>query len=237
MSTHEQPSVDLARLVRAADLLRWLTGPTVSCLDGRVRATATDRTCPGARYPSRTEVASADGQNRHPTEAPRSRRRLPAEARRRSGPRRERLVTASPPALPLREHLRSQAVPVHEPIVRSDPSGTDKTATACPPGTDPVPTDHILAIVRRRLSLDWAERYNTTPVLIETFVETPRYTGAVYRASGWLHVGTTKGRGRYDRDKLYDKPKKGRLAPASAKRLETHAQSLEPAGSDKPVTG
>ena len=67
---------------------------------------------------------------------------------------------------------------------------------------------HILAIVRRRLPGDWAERYNTTPVLIETFVETPRYTGAVYRASGWLHVGTTQGRGRYDRDKLFDKPRK-----------------------------
>ena len=38
---------------------------------------------------------------------------------------------------------------------------------------------HILAIVRHRLPGDWAERYNTTPVLIETFVETPRYTGAV----------------------------------------------------------
>ena len=43
-------------------------------------------------------------------------------------------------------------------------------------------------------------RYNTTPVLIETLVETPRYAGAVYRASGWTHVGTTQGRGRYDRD-------------------------------------
>ena len=67
---------------------------------------------------------------------------------------------------------------------------------------------HILALVRRRLPEDWAERYNTAPVLIETFVETPRYTGAVYRASGWIHVGTTQGRGRYDRDKLYDKPRK-----------------------------
>ena len=67
---------------------------------------------------------------------------------------------------------------------------------------------HILAIVRRRLPGDWTERYNVTPVLIETFVETPRYTGAVYRASGWLRVGTTQGRGRYDRDKLYDKPRK-----------------------------
>ena len=67
---------------------------------------------------------------------------------------------------------------------------------------------HILAIVRRRLPLDWTERYNSTPMLIETFVETPRYTGAVYRASGWIHVGTTRGRGRYDREKLCDKPKK-----------------------------
>ena len=50
------------------------------------------------------------------------------------------------------------------------------------------------------------QHYNTTPVLIETFVEKPRYTGAVYKASGWIHVGTTQGRGRYDRDKLYDKP-------------------------------
>ena len=67
---------------------------------------------------------------------------------------------------------------------------------------------HILAIVRRRLPIDWTERYNTTPVLIETFVQTPRYTGAVYRASGWIRVGTTQGRGRYDRHKLYDKPRK-----------------------------
>ena len=67
---------------------------------------------------------------------------------------------------------------------------------------------HILSLVRRQLPDDWTERYNTAAVLIETFVETPRYTGAVYKASGWLRVGTTQGRGRYDRDKLYDKPKK-----------------------------
>ena len=67
---------------------------------------------------------------------------------------------------------------------------------------------HILALIRRRLPDDWTERYNTTPVLIETFVETPRYTGAVYKASGWIRVGTTQGRGRYDRDRQSDKPKK-----------------------------
>ena len=67
---------------------------------------------------------------------------------------------------------------------------------------------HILAIVRQRLPVDWTARYHTTPVLIETFVETPRYTGAVYRASGWTHVGATQGRGRYDTKNRYDKPKK-----------------------------
>ena len=96
---------------------------------------------------------------------------------------------------------------------------------------------HILAIVRRRLPDDWAERYGTTPVLIETFVETPRYTDAVYRASGWLHVGTTQGRGALRPAKTVRQAEKGHLAPASAKRLETHPQSLESAGSDKPVTG
>ena len=67
---------------------------------------------------------------------------------------------------------------------------------------------HLLALVRRRLPRDWTERYNTTPVLIETFVQTPRYTGGVYRASGWIRVGTTQGRGRYDRHTQRAQPKK-----------------------------
>ena len=67
---------------------------------------------------------------------------------------------------------------------------------------------HLLCIVRRRLPQDWHRRYNVTPVLIETFVETPRFTGAAYRAAGWVHVGTTQGRGRYDRNKQYALPKK-----------------------------
>ena len=35
-------------------------------------------------------------------------------------------------------------------------------------------------------------RYGTTPVFIETFVEIPRYTSAIQKASGWTHVGTTE---------------------------------------------
>ena len=42
----------------------------------------------------------------------------------------------------------------------------------------------------------------------EAPTETPRTTGAVYRASGWIQVGTTQGRGRYDREKLCGKPRK-----------------------------
>ena len=67
---------------------------------------------------------------------------------------------------------------------------------------------HILALVRRRLRRDSTQRYNTTLVRIETIVETPRFTGGVYRASGWVHVGATQGSGRYDTHEQYDKPKK-----------------------------
>ncbi len=67
---------------------------------------------------------------------------------------------------------------------------------------------HILSLICERLPGEWVDRYNTTPVLIETFVETPRHVGTVYQASGWINVGTTQGRGRYDRHKQYDKPQK-----------------------------
>ena len=67
---------------------------------------------------------------------------------------------------------------------------------------------HILSVVCRQLPRDWTARYRTAPLLIETFVETPRFTGALYKASGWIHVGITQGRGRYDRYKKFDKPKK-----------------------------
>ena len=77
------------------------------------------------------------------------------------------------------------------------PEVVKATVLDADPAADPVPERQFGAarppgIARR------GERYKTTPVLIETFVETPRYTGAVYKASGWTRVGTTQGRGRYD---------------------------------------
>ena len=67
---------------------------------------------------------------------------------------------------------------------------------------------HILHLVRRRLPEDWARRNAMAPVPIETFVRNPPWSGAVHQASGWLRVGTTQGRGRYDRCRQHDKPGK-----------------------------
>ena len=67
---------------------------------------------------------------------------------------------------------------------------------------------HLFKRLARQLPEDWHNRYRVTPVLIETFVETPRFTGTVYKASGWIHVGTTQGRGRQDTRRQYPLPKK-----------------------------
>jgi hypothetical protein len=56
----------------------------------------------------------------------------------------------------------------------------------------------ILALVSRRLPDDWQARYAYRPVLLETFVEKPRFAGTCYRAANWQHLGYTKGRGKLD---------------------------------------
>lgn len=57
----------------------------------------------------------------------------------------------------------------------------------------------ILALAAKRLHNDWHARYQYKPVLLETFVESQRFSGACYRAANWLHVGQTQGRGKLDR--------------------------------------
>jgi hypothetical protein len=57
----------------------------------------------------------------------------------------------------------------------------------------------ILALAAKRLPEDWHTRYQYKPVLLETFVESQRFTGACYRAANWIHVGQTQGRGTLDR--------------------------------------
>jgi hypothetical protein len=56
-----------------------------------------------------------------------------------------------------------------------------------------------LARALRRLPADWQAQYGVTPLLVETFVDPARYTGACYRAANWVEIGETSGRGRDDR--------------------------------------
>jgi hypothetical protein len=60
----------------------------------------------------------------------------------------------------------------------------------------------VLAMVVRRVADDWQEVYGYQPVLMETFVEENRFSGACYRAANWIYVGRTEGRGKLDRHKL-----------------------------------
>lgn len=57
----------------------------------------------------------------------------------------------------------------------------------------------ILGQVARRTSRDWQGKYGHSIVLLETFVEQPRFRGTVYRAANWQRVGRTTGRTRQDR--------------------------------------
>lgn len=56
-----------------------------------------------------------------------------------------------------------------------------------------------LALAAGRIGIDWQERYGYAPVLLETFVDTAHYRGTCYRASNWIDLGLTAGRGRMDR--------------------------------------
>ena len=47
--------------------------------------------------------------------------------------------------------------------------------------------------VRRRIAGDWQAKYGQGIVLLETFVERPRFAGTVYRAANWQPVGVTTG--------------------------------------------
>jgi len=55
-----------------------------------------------------------------------------------------------------------------------------------------------LSMAARQIQRDWLEEYCYAPVLLETFVEPP-YKGTSYKASNWIYLGETLGRGRNDR--------------------------------------
>jgi len=80
----------------------------------------------------------------------------------------------------------------------------------------------ILALGVRRLSSDWYERYGVEPLLVETLVDEARYRGTCYRASGWIELGRTTGRGRMDRrrERKGAAPKRLFVLPLASRALE-----------------
>ena len=55
---------------------------------------------------------------------------------------------------------------------------------------------HLLALISRRISADWQEKYGHPILLLETFVEQQRFAGTCYKAANWVCVGQTTGRSR-----------------------------------------
>lgn len=58
----------------------------------------------------------------------------------------------------------------------------------------------ILSQILGRLKDDWERQYCVKPLLVETLVDQKRFYGGCYRASNWVELGETTGRGRMDRE-------------------------------------
>lgn len=58
----------------------------------------------------------------------------------------------------------------------------------------------VLSLALRRLCADWPQRYGIEVLLVETLVDTSRYSGHCYRAANFVRLGETSGRGRMDRE-------------------------------------
>lgn len=57
----------------------------------------------------------------------------------------------------------------------------------------------VLGMALAALPDDFERQYHYRPLLVESFVDASRYSGTCYRATNWILVGKTKGRGRQDR--------------------------------------
>ena len=53
----------------------------------------------------------------------------------------------------------------------------------------------VLGLVMKQMPRDFEVAYGYRPVLVETFVDTEKFSGTSYRAANWIRVGSTQGRG------------------------------------------
>ena len=54
----------------------------------------------------------------------------------------------------------------------------------------------LLSLIAQIVPQDWESYFNCRPLLLETFVDKERFTGASYKAANWIYVGHTCGKGR-----------------------------------------
>ncbi len=57
---------------------------------------------------------------------------------------------------------------------------------------------HLLGRMAKRLSGDWERLYQHPVYFQETFVDPERFKGTCYKASNWIYLGKTTGRGKND---------------------------------------
>ena len=67
---------------------------------------------------------------------------------------------------------------------------------------------HLLGRMLRMLSDEWQRVYGHPVVYAETFVDPSRYRGTCYRASNWVYLGQTTGRGKDDQTGKANRPLK-----------------------------
>jgi len=51
-----------------------------------------------------------------------------------------------------------------------------------------------LSLAAKQVANDWLEQHGLHPLLMETFVDTGRFTGASYKAANWLQIGNSLGK-------------------------------------------
>jgi len=89
----------------------------------------------------------------------------------------------------------------------------------------------VLALVLRRVVVEWAARYGTEPLLVETFVERTRFTGACFAAANWQRIGVSTGRGRLGPEEALLSPKDIWIYP-----LHPHGRARLQQATPRPLT-
>jgi len=54
----------------------------------------------------------------------------------------------------------------------------------------------LLSLSARMVPPDWEAYFGCRPLLMESFVDKERFTGASYKAANWIYLGQTRGKGR-----------------------------------------